>query len=122
MDIMALAATLILLAVGAVNLIPGLVALLPDRMVALYGVGVDGGSLSLLMRHRAVLLACVGLGLGVAAFVHALRLPALAFAAISKLSFLSLYVMTPSLTSELRRVAAVDVVALVLLAVAALLG
>jgi hypothetical protein len=41
---------------------------------------------------------------------------------MSKRSFLALYLMTPGLTSELRRVAAVDVVALVLLAVAALLG
>jgi hypothetical protein len=121
MDIKALAATLILLTVGVVNLIPGVVALLPDRMVALYGVGVDGASMALLMRHRAVLLACVGLGLGVAAFVPALRPPALAFAALSKLSFLALYLMMPGLTVELRRVAAVDVVALVLLAVAALL-
>lgn len=122
MNLKALTATLILLAVGAVNLIPGVVALLPDRTVALYGLGVDGASMSLLIRHRAVLLACVGLGLTVAAFVHALRTPALAFAAMSKLSFLALYLMTPGLTSELRRVAAVDVVALALLAVAALLG
>ena len=122
MDIKALSATLILLAVGAVNLLPGLIALLPDRMVVLYGIGVDGAPMALLMRHRAVLLACVGLGLGVAAFVHALRPAALAFAAMSKLSFLALYLMTPGLTDELRRVAAVDVVALVLLAIAALLG
>lgn len=122
MDIKALAATMILLAVGVVNLIPGLVALQPDRTVALYGIGVDGAAMSLLMRHRAVLLACVGLALGVAAFVHAMRVPALAFAAMSKLGFLALYLLTPGLTSELRRVAAVDVVALVLLGVAALLG
>lgn len=122
MDLKTLTATLILLAVGAVNLIPGVVALLPDRTVALYGIGVDGASMSLLMRHRAVLLACVGLGLTVAAFVHTVRAPALAFAVMSKLSFLVLYLMTPGLTSELRRVATVDVVALVLLAVAALLG
>ncbi|WP_163992854.1 phosphopantetheine adenylyltransferase [Pyxidicoccus caerfyrddinensis] len=122
MDIKALAATLLLLAVGAVNLIPGIVALLPDRTVILYGIGVDDGAMALLMRHRAVLLACVGVGLGVAAFVPSVRHPALAFAAISKLSFLALYVMTPGLTLELRRVAATDVVALALLAVAALLA
>lgn len=122
MDIKALSATLILLAVGVVNILPGLVALLPDRMVALYGIAVDGASMAMLMRHRAVLLACVGLGLWAAAFVPALRLPALTFAALSKLSFLALYLMTPGLTSELRQVAAVDVVALVLLAVAAALG
>jgi hypothetical protein len=122
MDIKALTAMLILLAVGAVNLIPGIVALLPERMVGLYGIGVDGAPMALLMRHRAVLLACVGLGLGGAAFVPAMRLPALAFAAMSKLSFLALYLMTPGLTSQLQRVAAVDVAALVLLAIAALLG
>ncbi|MCP3141762.1 phosphopantetheine adenylyltransferase [Pyxidicoccus xibeiensis] len=122
MDIKALAATLLLLAVAAVNLIPGIVALLPDRTVALYGIGVDGGSMTLLMRHRAVLLACVGLGLGAAAFVPSVRPPALAFAAISKLSFLALYLMTPGLTPELQRVAAADLVALALLAIAALLG
>lgn len=119
MDTKALSATLILLLVGAVNLLPGVVALLPDKTTSLYGLRIEGESMTLLIRHRAVLLACVGLGLGAAAFVSTLRMPALAFAAISKLSFLVLFAMGPGVTPELRRVAAVDVAALLLLVLAA---
>ncbi|WP_338865081.1 phosphopantetheine adenylyltransferase [Myxococcus stipitatus] len=119
MDTKALSATLILLLVGAINLLPGVVALLPDKTTSLYGLRIDGESLALVIRHRAVLLACVGLGLVAAAFVSSLRMPALAFAAISKLSFLILFAMGTGVTPELRRVAAIDVAALLLLVLAA---
>ena len=57
-----------LLLVAALNLVPGVVALRPKRTEDLYGIAMDGSALALAMRHRAVLLALVGLLLGIAAF------------------------------------------------------
>lgn len=71
-------ATTLLLLVGAVNLLPGFVAVAPSRITTAYGVSVDGADsadLTVLLRHRAVLLALVGLSLICAAFVPSLRVP-----------------------------------------------
>ena len=64
-------AMLLFLAVAAVNLVPGGVAFAPERAVDLYGIApLEGDALLLLMRHRALLLAIVGVLLAVAAFVR----------------------------------------------------
>ncbi len=107
----------LLLLVAVLNLIPGVVAVLPSRAEALYGLSLDGAALSLTMRHRAVLLAMVGVLLALAAFDEAWWRPALLVALASKLSFLVLFAVTgPHGAPPLRRVAFADVGALVVLA------
>lgn len=111
---------LLVLSVAALNLVPLVVAFAPRLSVTLYGLALDQPVLEVVMRHRAVLLGCVGVGLALAAFRDEWWLPAVSFALVSKLSFLALGVLHLNDLGALRRVAGSDVVALLVLAVAAL--
>lgn len=114
-------ATALLLAVGAINLLPGVVAIEPGATMRLYGIALAGDDLVMLMRHRAVLLAVVGALLVLAAFRPSLRLTAIAVALASKSAFLLLYALAPALQPAIARVALIDAVAIAaLLAVVAL--
>ena len=104
------------LLVAALNLVPGVVALRPTRTEALYGIAIDGPALALAMRHRAVLLALVGLLLGIAAFDESWLHPALLVAFVSKGAFLTLFAITGPHGAPMRRVAIADVGALLVLA------
>jgi hypothetical protein len=111
-DVVAIAA---LGLVAGLNLIPGIVALRPARAMTLYGLSLDEPALALAMRHRAVLLALVGVLLGLAALDGAWLRPALLVAFVSKGSFLALYLFTGPHRAPMRRVAIADIVAIVLL-------
>lgn len=111
---------LLVLSVAALNLVPLVVAFAPRLSVTLYGLPLDQPVLEVVMRHRAVLLGCVGVGLALAAFRDEWWLPAVSFALVSKLSFLALGLLHLNDLGALRRVAGSDVVALLVLAVAAL--
>jgi hypothetical protein len=100
---------------AALNLAPGIVALVPSRAVPLYGVALDGPALALAMRHRAVLLALVGVLLALAALDAAWLAPALLVAGVSKLSFLGLFLTTGPHGAPMRRIALADAFALVAL-------
>lgn len=117
----AIVATVLIAAVGVVNLLPGIVAFDPARTQALYGVALDGDSLTMLMRHRAVLLAIVGALLLLAAWRPAWRHVAIGVAFASKLSFLAIYLASPPVTTAIARVAMIDAVAIMLLVIALLL-
>ncbi len=110
-------ASMLLVMVALLNLVPGVVALRPTQSVALYGIAAEGPALELALRHRAVLLSLVGLLLGIAAFDDRWLRPALLVAFVSKGSFLALFARTGPHTAPMRRVAGADVVALVLLGV-----
>jgi hypothetical protein len=112
-------ARVLLLAIAALNLIPVIVAVSPRWSLTLYGFALDTPALDVVMRHRAVLLGCVGVGLGVAAFRESWWGPAVALALASKLSFLAFCALQADALGPLRRVAVSDVVALLVLAVAA---
>ena len=103
---------------AALNLVPGVVALRPQRTEELYGFPIDGPALALAMRHRAVLLALVGVLLAIAAFDDAWLRPSLLVAVVSKVSFLALFAMTRPHAAPMRRVAIADVAALAVLALA----
>ncbi|MBM4777750.1 MAG: phosphopantetheine adenylyltransferase [Archangiaceae bacterium] len=110
---------LLVLSVSLLNLVPLVVAVAPRFSVTLYGLSLDQPVLEIVMRHRAVLLGCVGVGLALAAFRDDWWLPALSFALVSKLAFLALCLVHVNELGPLRRVAGSDVIALLLLAVAA---
>jgi hypothetical protein len=106
-------------AVGLLNLAPGIVALVPSRAHALYGITLDTPALAVTMRHRAALLACVGVFLLLSAWDARWRTPALTLAWASKLTFFAAYALEGFPSGALRRVAAADGVAvLALLAIA----
>ncbi|MYV96967.1 phosphopantetheine adenylyltransferase [Streptomyces sp. SID3343] len=114
----------LLIVVGAVNLLPGVVAPAPSRITSVYGVSIHGpGSAdpTVLLRHRAVLPALVGIGLLCAAFLPALRVPAVVVGGVSMGSYLLLVCSTPALNGASMRVARVDIAAIALPAVAAFL-
>jgi hypothetical protein len=110
--------TALLLLVAALNLMPGVVALRPQRTVELYGFAIDEPALALAMRHRAVLLALVGAMLAIAAFDDAWLRPSLLVAVVSKTSFLAIFLATGPHGTPMRRVAIADVAALAVLALA----
>ncbi|MFJ9033199.1 hypothetical protein ACIRQP_32725 [Streptomyces sp. NPDC102274] len=110
--------------VGAVNLLPGVVALAPSQITTAYGVSIDGpdsADLTVLLRHRAVLLGLVGIALLCAAFIPSLQVPALVGGGVSMGSFLLLAYSTPALNDATMRVARIDIAAIALLAVTAVL-
>ncbi|MEV6425253.1 hypothetical protein [Streptomyces sp. NPDC051662] len=116
--------TALFVVVGAVNLLPGVVALAPSQIATAYGVSVDGpdsADLTVLLRHRAVLLGLVGIALLCAAFIPSMRVPALVGGAVSMGSFLLFAYSTPALNDATMRVARIDIAAIALLAVTAVL-
>ena len=76
----------------------------------------DSSALTLAMRHRAVLLALVGVLLAISAFDDAWLRPAMLVAVVSKVSFLALFATTRPHGMQMRRVAIADVAALAVLA------
>lgn len=110
---------------GAALLVAALIHLLPaagilgaERLQALYGVALDDPNLVLLMRHRALLFALLGLFLAAAAFRPRWRGVALGAGYASVLGFLALALATAGLNAALQRVVLADWVALAALVVA----
>jgi len=113
--------TILILFAAAVNLAPVSGVLSVDRMQALYGIGFAEPNLLILMRHRALLFAVVGVLLVVSAFHPPLRMVALIAGFFSMLSFVALAWLSESCNEELRRVAWIDVVASLALAASGLI-
>lgn len=115
-----IAAAALLIVAGLINIAPGVVALAPSRAEALYGTVVVDRDLTLLLRHRAILLATVGAGLVVAAFVPSTRPVTIAAGLVSMGSFLVLAAAAGprGLGPKTRRIAYVDVGAILLTVIA----
>ena len=108
-------AAVILFIVGIINLLPVIVFFDATKTAKLYGLPIEGESLTILMRHRAVLLGLVGLALIAAAIKPEFRILAIALALISKLAFIFLTFTVANRTAEVGQVALVDVGAIILL-------
>jgi hypothetical protein len=112
----------LLIAVAAViNLLPVAGVLSSERLQAFYGVAIDDPNLAILLRHRAVLFGIAGALLAVAVFHPPLRSVAAAAGFASMLSFIALVWTDAGANAPLRRIAWVDVVASVALAIALVL-
>ena len=101
--------------VGIINLLPLIVFFDASKTTKLYGVPIEGESLTILMRHRGVLLSLVGIALIAAAFKSEYRILAIALALISKIAFIYLTFSSKNYTSEIKQVAQIDVAAVILL-------
>ncbi|WP_214411259.1 hypothetical protein [Sphaerisporangium fuscum] len=112
---------LLFVAVGLLNLAPGIVALAPSRLAIVYGIVDADVTSTLLLRHRAVMLALLGAALLAAAAAPNWRRPVLIVAVIGKASFIVLVATTAGTHPKLISVAFADVAALTALAVAAVL-
>lgn len=102
---------------GLLNTAPAVGAIAPQGMYTAYGIAPAGRDLEVVLRHRAVLFAVLGIGLLVAVFRPALRPIAVHANAISFGSFLVLVIAGGSIGPELMRVAAFDIAGLVALGV-----
>lgn len=107
--------SIILFLVGIINLLPTIVFFDAAKTVRLYGLPIEGESLTILMRHRAVLLGLVGLALIAAAMKPEFRILAIALALVSKFAFVFLTFAGSNYAAEIRQVALIDVGAIVLL-------
>ena len=106
-----------LVTAGAVQVAPGVALVLPDRLRNLYGLGRLESTEVVLLRHRALLLALLGVALLRAVARPALRRPALAATLASNVVFIGLAATTDS-SAEVARVAVVDGVLLPLVVAA----
>lgn len=109
--------TLVALALGVLNLVPLVALVRPAELERLYGVRADTPELRVLLRHRAMLLGCVGASLLFGAADSRWLVAAFGFAAVSKASFLGIYVLDGRPGAPLARVARADLVGLFALAV-----
>lgn len=116
-----LAMAVLLLVPAIIHLMPLYGLLGPSQLTALYGLDFSDPSLQVLMRHRAVLFGMIGVLLAVAAFRASFRNAALLAGFVSVLSFFALAYGIPGANAQVMRVAAVDWVAFVCLAIVAIL-
>lgn len=105
----------ILLIVGIINLLPLIVFFDASKTAKLYGLPIEGENLTILLRHRGVLLSLVGIALIAAVFKSEYRILAIALALISKIAFIFLTFTSENYTSEIKQVALIDVAAIILL-------
>ncbi|WP_280255173.1 hypothetical protein [Nocardia wallacei] len=106
----------LLVVAGLINTVPALGALSVGKAYAACGISPGGSDVAVLLRHRAVLFAIIGIGLVVAAFRPNLRAAAIGANAISFAGFLAVVSAEHPVDSELVRVAIVDLVGLAVLA------
>ena len=89
----------------------------PRQTERLYGLTLEGETLTLLMRHRGVLLSIVGIALIFAAVKPEYRILAITLAFVSKIAFIFLVWTSTNCASELNKVAWIDVGAMIALIV-----
>lgn len=106
-----------LLVVAIIHLLPVAGVLGSERLAALYGLSFSEPNLAILMRHRAVLFALLGLFLIVAAFNPSLQTLAFIAGFVSVISFLGLAWSVGGYNAQLHRVFVADIVALVSLVI-----
>ena len=102
--------------VAVINLLPVAGVLSDAWLVRLYLIEAPDGTLSVLLRHRAVLFGIVGGLLMVAAFKPDLRPLATVAGMLSMVSYVLLMVAVQPGNASLTRVAWIDVAAIVVLA------
>lgn len=100
--------------VGAIHLMPVAPVFAPETLSRLYGIAPTDSTMLVLMRHRALLLALIGI-----LCLWASWPPALLAAAINVLGFLGFYALYDNPAGALRTIAIADLVALPPLAFAA---
>lgn len=112
----------ILFILAVIHLLPVVGVLGSDSLTRLYGVSVSDSNTEILLRHRAVLFAIIGLFSLLSVFKSEYQPIAICIGLISVASFLFLTWSIEGLNSEISRVVKVDWVALVLLLVAGVIN
>ena len=105
--------------VGAIHLMPIAPIFVPETLSRLYGIAPGDSTLLILLRHRAILLALVGILCLWASWSVQVRPAALLAAAINVMGFLGFYALYGNPSGALRTIAIADLIALPPLAFAA---
>ena len=106
---------------GIIHLLPLPGLLGAEQLRRLYGIAVDEPNLAILLQHRAVLFGLLGVLLVAAAFRPELRAVALIAGLVSTVSFLVIAWGVGGYNAPVARVVAADIVAVLLLLVAAVI-
>lgn len=106
-----------LLLASLIHLAPVLGVLGSGRLVQAYGIASPEPNVEILLRHRAVLFGIVGVFMSYAAFVPAYRAAGIGVGLVSAASFLIIAYGVGGMNASMARIAAIDVVAVVLLVV-----
>ena len=105
----------LVLLVGVLNLTPAIVFISPERSLSLYAIDLAEPNISIVMRHRAVLLGLLGMALIYGAFRKEHLVPVIIAALIGKVAFLYLVYSSTGANTEIGRVALFDIGAIAVL-------
>ena len=108
-------ATAALLFAGLIHLLPLTGVAGPERLSALYGVGISEPNLEILLRHRAVLFGLLGAFFLYAAFNRNLQAAALIVGVISAGAFLVTAVLVGGYNPQVSKVVLADALCLIAL-------
>lgn len=101
---------------GLINLLPALLAFLPDKISKSYGIDIPNPNYELLLRHRAILFGIIGGLMIYSALVKKHYELSTIVGLVSMTSFIILYFLIgKDINSELKKVMMIDVVATVIL-------
>ena len=107
---------------GIINLIPSLLAFLPDNFSKSYGIEISNGNYELLLRHRAILFGIIGGLIIYSTIVKKYYKIATTVGLISMGSFILLFVLIEKdINLELKKVMIFDIVATVILCIGTVL-
>lgn len=104
------------IAVGLIKAYPAIVVLQPGQLARLYRLEAQRADLTVLLRHRGLMLGLIGGFLIAAALVPTWRYPAAAIGLASMIGFVAL--LGSSSDRALRRIASIDLVATAILCIA----
>ena len=100
---------------GGINLLPSILAFLPDKISKSYGIEIPSVDFELLLRHRAVLFGIVGGLMIYSAFTKKYYSISVTVGLISMVSFIILYFLMNGINAELEKVMKIDLVAVAIL-------
>jgi len=97
---------------GVINLLPSLLAFLPDKIAKSYGIQIPNANYELLLRHWAILFGIIGGLMIYSAIAKKYYTIATTVGLISMVSFILLYFLIgKDINSELNKIMIVDIVA-----------
>ena len=106
---------------GGINLLPSILAFLPQKISKSYGIEIPNVNFELLLRHRAVLFGIVGGLMIYSAISKKIYSTSVTVGLISMISFIILYFLMDGINDELGKVMKIDLVGIVILIVGFLL-
>lgn len=103
---------------GTINILPSLLAFLPDKISKSYGIDIPNSNYELLLRHRAILFGIIGGFMIYSAIVKKYYELSTIAGLVSMASFIILYFLIgKDINKELKKVLLIDVVATVILCI-----